>query len=43
MEGFREDDLGYKCLERYGCGPMPPWGCRVKKKKKIIYLKCPIC
>jgi len=37
MERPRENCLGQEGLERYGCGPMPPRGQRVKKKKACTF------
>jgi len=31
----RENCLGQKGLERYGCGPGPPGGLKVKKKNLV--------
>jgi hypothetical protein len=38
MEGFREDGLGFISLERYDCGPMPPWAYRGRRKKNTLVL-----
>jgi hypothetical protein len=36
MERFREDDLGNKGLERYGSGPMPPWGIQGEEGEELL-------